>query len=81
MPITCTDIPKDTVGLLFSDEQDPSETDEPDKFLMWLTKKKLHSYYKDLAAEGYDDLESLTLLTEEEINDLATKVSMKPGRK
>ena len=38
-------------------------------------------YQQALEAEGYEDLESLTLMTEEEIAELSTAINMKAGHK
>jgi hypothetical protein len=45
----------------------------------WLTKTKLHFYQQAIESFGYDTLESLTLMSEAEITDLANAIKMKPG--
>jgi hypothetical protein len=50
-----------------------------DEFASWLTKHKLQSYQQALEDQGYDDLHALSLLSEEEIQELSTAVNMKPG--
>jgi hypothetical protein len=47
-------------------------------FNEWLQRNKLQSYHKLLEQQGYD-LESLTLLNEEQINALAETIQMRPG--
>ena len=39
----------------------------------------VHKYLIHFVCQGYDLLESLVLLSEEEIDELATAVNMKPG--
>ena len=50
-------------------------------FSAWLENHKLHSYKQALAEEGYEGIESLTLLSDEEIEELSRSVNMKPGHK
>ena len=48
-------------------------------FKLWLEKYKMGSYYAALEEEGYDAVESLILLSDEEIGELCTAIKMKPG--
>ena len=57
------------------------ETGAHDKFVAWLKKNMLHSYQQDLEEQGYEELESLVLLSEEEIEELSTSINMKPGNR
>ena len=51
------------------------------KFIEWLKNNMLHSYQQALEEEGYEELESLTLLSEKEIDELSTSIKMKPGHR
>jgi hypothetical protein len=51
------------------------------KFLEWLHRNMLSGYQQSLEDQGFEELESLTLLTDEEINELSTAISMKLGHK
>ena len=48
-------------------------------FGRWLEDNKLQGYLVGLEDEGYDDLEVLTLLSNQELNKLAKRLDMKPG--
>jgi hypothetical protein len=52
-----------------------------DDFLNWLKKHKLQAYFSAFEDEGYDDLASLALLSEEEVEEFATSIDMKKGHK
>merc|ERR1711862_537835 len=47
----------------------------------WLKKNKLQAYCESLVEEGFDDLQSLVLLTADGIDELSTAISMKKGHK
>ena len=48
---------------------------------IWLEENNLEVYLEGLQQEGYDDLEVLTALTDEELEDLATALNMKKGHR
>ena len=48
-------------------------------FGRWLEDNRLQGYLVGLEDEGYDDLEVLTLLSNQELNKLAKRLNMKPG--
>ena len=50
-------------------------------FQLWLEKYKMGSYYAALEEEGLDTVESLILLSEQEIDELCTRIKMKLGHK
>ena len=52
-----------------------------DKFITWLKTNNLQSYQKALEEEGYDDLATLSVMTQEEIDELSTSIGMKPGHR
>ena len=49
------------------------------EFVDWLTKTKLLSYRGALELEGYEDVISLTYLTDEDIKELSVTIQMKAG--
>jgi hypothetical protein len=49
------------------------------EFVDWLTKTKLLSYREALELEGYEDVISLTYLTDEDIKELSVTIQMKAG--
>ena len=51
------------------------------KFVAWLKNNMLHSYQQSLEDEGFEELEALTLLSPEEIEELASAIKMKFGHK
>jgi hypothetical protein len=62
-------------------EHDGQAFDGDREFIDWLKKYKLMPYHKALEDEGFEDVESLTILTGEEIEELSTAVKMKFGHK
>ena len=48
-------------------------------FSSWLKQHNLQSYEARLEEEGYDAVEVLCLLTDEQLEDLVATLSMKPG--
>jgi hypothetical protein len=52
-----------------------------DSFSQWLTDNKYESYRLALEEEGYDDLEALTMLTDDGLLKLAERANMKAGHK
>ena len=48
-------------------------------FELWCKDNKLLQYLPQLEEEGYDDLVSLILLSDAEVEELCTAISMKPG--
>ena len=55
--------------------------DTAEEFGGWLKKNTLHAYQEALAEEGYDDLASFSMITEDEIEELCASVKMKPGHR
>ena len=55
--------------------------DATQAFAQWLRRNNLHSYQEALADEGYDDLESFSMISSEEIEELCATVQMKPGHR
>ena len=51
------------------------------EFVAWLTKINLLTYRPALEDQGFDAVESLVLLTDDEINELSSAVAMKFGHK
>jgi hypothetical protein len=51
------------------------------EFIRWLEEYQFQPYQQLLEEEGFDDLESLTLLSQEEIQELSTAIHMKLGHK
>jgi hypothetical protein len=51
------------------------------EFIEWLKRNKLQQYQKNLEEEGFEVLESLTLLSDEEVESLSTAMQMKLGHK
>ena len=62
-------------------EHDGQALDGDREFIDWLKKNKLTSYQQALEDEGYEELESLTLLTPEQIEELSVTIHMRPGHK
>ena len=62
-------------------EHDGSALDGDQQFIDWLKRNKLISYQQPLEDEGYEELESLTLLTPEQIEELSVTIQMRPGHK
>jgi hypothetical protein len=58
----------------------PANTREIE-FLDWLKELKFLPYQQALEDEGYEDLESLALLTKEQIEELSATIKMRPGHK
>jgi hypothetical protein len=58
----------------------PANTREIE-FLEWLKELKFLPYQQALEDEGYEELESLTLLTPEQIEELSVTIQMRPGHK
>ena len=52
-----------------------------DDLATWLEANYLQSYLEALKQEGYDDLLSLSMLPEDEVDELCTALKMKPGHK
>jgi len=52
-----------------------------DDFAEWLKKHKLLSYQQALEEEGFEDLQSLVLLSPEQIEELSSAINMKMGHK
>jgi hypothetical protein len=55
----------------------PLDTDQ--EYTKWLDTHRLLSYKTALAEQGFEELESLCLMNDEEIGDLATIIKMKLG--
>jgi hypothetical protein len=55
--------------------------DDGDEFLDWLKKHKLHTYKQALEQEGFEVLESLIGLSQEQVDALGTAIHMKMGHK
>ena len=51
-----------------------------DVFVGWLKRNNL-PYQRELAEEGYDDLESFSMIPEDEIDELCRTVKMKTGHR
>ena len=51
------------------------------EFVGWLKRNKLQAYQQALEDEGYEELESLVLLDEKEIEELSAAVEMKAGHR
>ena len=51
-----------------------------DVFVGWLKRNNL-PYQRELADEGYDDLESFSMIPEDEIDELCETVKMKAGHR
>ena len=56
-------------------------SDLREEFLHWLKENNMASYFAALEEEGFDAIENLTLLSEDEISELATAIKMKFGHK
>ena len=52
-----------------------------DDFARWLGENKLSAYQQALSDEGYDDLVSFSMIAQDEIDELADAVKMKPGHR
>jgi len=63
------------------DDHDDELSSAKYEFVVWLKKNNLHSYQTALEEEGYEDLISIVLLNEDEIEELATAISMRPGHR
>ena len=63
------------------DDHDDELSSAKYEFVVWLKKNNLHSYQTALEEEGYEDLISIVLLNEDEIEELATTISMRPGHR
>jgi hypothetical protein len=50
-----------------------------EEFTKWLRENMLHSYKQALEEQGFEELESLTLLTDVEIAELSSAINMKMG--
>ena len=59
--------------------EEHAEQHDGDEFLDWLKKHKLHTYKQALEDEGFEVLESLISLSEEEVDSLGTAMQMKMG--
>ena len=57
------------------------DTPASSEFVAWLTKINLLAYRPALEDQGFDAVESLVLLTDDEINELSSAVAMKFGHK
>ena len=55
--------------------------DAAEDFAVWLRRNNIHIYQESFADEGYDDLESFSLIPAEEIEELCKAVKMKPGHR
>ena len=60
-------------------EAAPHGGDDIDEFSTWLRVNKIHVYQQALEDEGYDDVESFSMIPENEIEALCETVKMKPG--
>ena len=49
----------------------------PDDFVEWLKHNKLQAYQQALEDEGFEELESLALLNDEQLEDLSSAIQMK----
>lgn len=58
-------------------EHDGKALDGDREFIDWLKRNKLIPYQQPLEDEGFEDVESLTILSSEEIEELSTAVQMK----
>ena len=65
-------------GTHAADKEDITANSE---FIAWLTKINLLAYRPALEDQGFDAVESLVLLTDDEINELSSAVAMKFGHK
>jgi hypothetical protein len=63
------------------DDHDEDLSSAKQEFEKWLKANNLHSYQAALEEQGYEDLISIVLLSEEEIEELATAISMRPGHR
>ena len=50
-------------------------------FVEWLKHNKLQAYQQALEDEGFEELESLALLNDEQLEDLSSAIQMKLGHK
>lgn len=62
-------------------QHDVQALDSDQEFIEWLKNNKFMPYQQALEEEGYEELESLVLLSKEEIEDLSTAIKMRPGHK
>ena len=51
------------------------------EFVRWLEENNLDYYQEALDKEGYDDLESFSMIPDEEIEQLCDQVKMRPGHR
>ena len=58
-----------------------ASVDETGAFVKWLTRNNLQNYQQALEAEGYDDLYSVSVIPEDELDELCLTLKMKPGHR